>query len=153
PSAGDARPYWTLEDFQRAVQSAREGRIAVLQFHGVPDREHPWVNTPSQLFAQYMKYLHDQGYKAIALRDLARYVDADRTPPEPFAVIQQRQEQRSETLVRGEVIDAATRRPLPARLYIQGQDGAWHFPYSASSQGSAQRYQRRSGFNTNAVEM
>src|SRR6516165_10161566 len=35
PSAGDARPAWTLEDFQRAVQQARGGRIAVIQFHGV----------------------------------------------------------------------------------------------------------------------
>src|SRR5207245_1463788 len=45
PSAGDARPDWTLADFQRAADQAREGRIAVLQFHGVPDRDHPWVHT------------------------------------------------------------------------------------------------------------
>ena len=37
PTAGDARPNWTLEDFKRAVNQAQSGRIAVLQFHGVPD--------------------------------------------------------------------------------------------------------------------
>ena len=28
---------------------ARGGRIAILQFHGVPDNAHPWVNTPPDL--------------------------------------------------------------------------------------------------------
>ncbi len=37
PSAGDARPDWELADFVRAVEQAKYGRIAVLQFHGVPD--------------------------------------------------------------------------------------------------------------------
>lgn len=41
PSAGDARPDWTTEDFMAAVNQARHGRIAVLQFHGVPDRAAP----------------------------------------------------------------------------------------------------------------
>ena len=45
PSAGDARPDWTLDDFIRAVEQARYGRIAVLQFHGVPDTAHDWVST------------------------------------------------------------------------------------------------------------
>ena len=45
PSAGDARPDWTLDDFIAAVEQARHGRIAVLQFHGVPDTAHAWVNT------------------------------------------------------------------------------------------------------------
>jgi len=34
PSAGDARPDWTLEDFKRAVDQAHKGRIGLLQFHG-----------------------------------------------------------------------------------------------------------------------
>jgi len=53
PSAGDARPDWTLADFKRAVAQAGWGRIAVLQFHGVPDFDHPWVHTPPQLLTQY----------------------------------------------------------------------------------------------------
>ena len=74
PSAGDARPAWTLDDFVRAVSQAKEGRIAVLQFHGVPDREHPWVATEPELFEAYMGYLKDNGYTVMALRDLGKYI-------------------------------------------------------------------------------
>src|SRR5207237_9738518 len=48
PSAGDARPDWTLADFKRAVDQARAGRIAVLPFPGVADRGHPWRHTPPE---------------------------------------------------------------------------------------------------------
>lgn len=93
PSAGDARPFWTLDDFKAAVAQARGGRIAVLQFHGVPEGEHPWVNTPRERFEEYMKYLYDGGFKVIALRDLARYVDPKRLPEDPWAVIRRRQDE------------------------------------------------------------
>ena len=76
PSAGDARPAWKLEDFVRAVTQAKDGKIAVVQFHGVPDREHPWVATEPEMFAAYMGYLKDNGYTVMALRDLAKYLKA-----------------------------------------------------------------------------
>ena len=94
PSAGDARPGWTLDDFKRAVAQARDGRIAVLQFHGVPDNEHPWVHTPPALFEEYLKHLHDEGCRVIALRDLARYVDPAIVPANPMAVIEERKAQK-----------------------------------------------------------
>jgi len=84
PSAGDARPDWTLEDFVRAVRQATDGRIAVVQFHGVPEGEHPWVHTPRERFEEYMRYLHENDYKVVALRDLERWVDADDLPEDPF---------------------------------------------------------------------
>jgi peptidoglycan/xylan/chitin deacetylase (PgdA/CDA1 family) len=90
PSAGDARPAWTLDDLVLAVSQAHDGRIAVLQFHGVPEGEHPWVHTPRERFEEYMRYLHDHGYKVIAWRDLARYVDPSRVPADPRAVIERR---------------------------------------------------------------
>ena len=80
PTAGDARPHWTLEDFQRAVHQATMGKIAVLQFHGVPDRAHAWVHTPKDRFEEYMAYLAANEYTVIALRDLARYVDPEIVP-------------------------------------------------------------------------
>jgi len=80
PSAGDARPDWTLENFKRAVAQAKYGRIAVLQFHGVPDLAHPWVHSPVERFKEYMQYLADNGYKVIALRDLEKYVDPGIAP-------------------------------------------------------------------------
>ena len=90
PSAGDARPDWTLDDFKRAVSQARDGRIAVLQFHGVPDRDHPWVHTPPALFKRYVQYLHEGGFTVVALRDLAKYVDPETAPSDPYAVIEKR---------------------------------------------------------------
>src|SRR6058998_594645 len=72
PSAGDARPDWALEDFKRAADQAQGGRVAVLQFHGVPDREHPWVHTRPERFEEYMRYLHTNDFKVIALREIGR---------------------------------------------------------------------------------
>lgn len=92
PSAGDARPKWTLPDFIRAVQQARDGRIAVLQFHGVPDTAHDWVSSSEQNFAAYMKYLKVEGYRVIALRDLQEFVDADVVPADYRKVIESRKE-------------------------------------------------------------
>jgi len=91
PTTGDARPTWTIENFRRAAEQARGGRIAVLQFHGVPDREHPWVNTPLERFREYLQWLKDHGYRAIALRDLDRYVDPMDAPQDAWAVIRRRQ--------------------------------------------------------------
>ncbi len=90
PSAGDARPDWGLDDFKRAVEQARYGRIAVLQFHGVPDLAHSWVNTPKANFEQYMRYLAIEGYKVIALRDLDKYVDTTVKPQDPWGAIEDR---------------------------------------------------------------
>ncbi len=92
PSAGDAKPDWTLDDFIAAVEQARHGRIAVLQFHGVPDTAHAWVNTSLQQFEAYMNYLAKNGYTAIAMRDLAKYVDADVTPSNPQDIIDDRKQ-------------------------------------------------------------
>lgn len=90
PSAGIALPAWTLEDFKKSVAKAQDGKIAVIQFHGVPDREHPWVNTSPKRFRSYMEYLHKRGFHVIALRDLRRYVDPDIHPNDPWSVIQRR---------------------------------------------------------------
>ena len=90
PSAGDARPHWTLDDFKGAVALARHGRIAVLQFHGVPDTAHDWVTTSRDQFEAYLKYLADHRYTVIALRDLAKYVDPAVVPSDPFGAIEDR---------------------------------------------------------------
>ena len=90
PTAGDARPDWTLENFKKAVALAKQGKIAVLQFHGVPDLDHPWVNTPAGRFSDYMKYLHEGGFKVIALRDIKNYVTGIVPPSDPFAIIETR---------------------------------------------------------------
>lgn len=92
PSAGDARPDWTLDNFVAAVTQARHGRIAVLQFHGIPDTAHAWVTTSVQQFDAYMNYLAKNRYTVIALRDLAKYVDPNLTPANPQKVIDDRKQ-------------------------------------------------------------
>lgn len=75
PSAGDAYPNWTLDNFRRVVDRACDGKIAIVQFHGVPDVAHPWVNTPPERFREYMDYLKANNFHVIALRDLLKHVD------------------------------------------------------------------------------
>ncbi|MGD9854713.1 MAG: polysaccharide deacetylase family protein [Planctomycetaceae bacterium] len=96
PSAGDARPDWTMADFLRAVQQAQDGRIAVLQFHGIPDLQHPWVHTPEDQFRAFMKYLSLNDYQVIALRDLKRFVDPSVVPDSFDAVIAERKKRVAE---------------------------------------------------------
>ena len=91
PSAGDARPDWTLDNFIAAASKARFGRIAVLQFHGVPDTAHAWVNSSQENFEAYMKYLATHGYTVIAMRDLTKYVDPNILPGDPQGAIKDRQ--------------------------------------------------------------
>ena len=90
PSASDARPDWELDDFVAAVEQARYGRIVVLQFHGVPDRAHPWVHTTPEKFESYMKHLADHDYHVIAMRDLEKYVDPAVGPNDPRGVMEDR---------------------------------------------------------------
>ena len=59
----------------------------------------------------------------------------------------------SETVsVRGRIVDADTGALLPARIYVQGQDGKWYFPKSASDKGSAVPYRKQRGASP-SVEM
>jgi peptidoglycan/xylan/chitin deacetylase (PgdA/CDA1 family) len=93
PSAGDARPDWKLADFKRAVAQAEHGKIAVLQFHGVPDTAHDWVTSSTEQFESYLKHLADNDFKVIALRDLAKYVDPEVVPADAWSIIEARQRQ------------------------------------------------------------
>lgn len=102
PSAGDARPAWTLDDFKRAVSQAKGGKIAVLQFHGVPDTAHDWVNTSKKQFESYLQYLADNRYHVIAMRDLSRYVDPANVPANPWSIIEARQQLRKLKDAQGE---------------------------------------------------
>lgn len=86
PTTGDAYPNWTFDHFKKVVAGAKDGKIVVLQFHGVPDVVHPWVNTPPEMFRQYMNYLKQNGYRVIALRDLLPYYDLAHPPNDPLLI-------------------------------------------------------------------
>ncbi|PXX26498.1 polysaccharide deacetylase family protein [Arenibacter sp. ARW7G5Y1] len=60
-----------------ALGEAKNGKIVVLTLHGVPDVEHPWVDTPPNLFREYLQYLSDHNFKVVSLRDLQKYIDVD----------------------------------------------------------------------------
>jgi len=90
PTTGDARPTWSLDDVKKAVARGGPGKVVVLQFHGVPDGEHPWVNTPRERFEEYMAWLAAEKFTVIAMRDLARYVDPAVAPADPLAVMSRR---------------------------------------------------------------
>jgi len=64
------------QQIMEAFKEARNGKIVVLTIHGVPDIEHAWVNTPPELFREYLQYLSDNHFEVIALRDLSKYVKA-----------------------------------------------------------------------------
>lgn len=73
-------PSWAMvannkQQIMDAFNEARDGKIVVLTIHGVPDSEHPWVTTPPELFKEYLKYLSENHFKVIALKDLEKYVN------------------------------------------------------------------------------
>ncbi|MCY2996338.1 MAG: autotransporter-associated beta strand repeat-containing protein [Planctomycetota bacterium] len=64
-----------IETFIKHVQQACQGRVVVLTFHGVPDREHPPVSLEPATFKAMMQYLKVNNYQCIAIRDLTNYID------------------------------------------------------------------------------
>lgn len=74
PQAFDGKPESTLEQFKAAVAQARDGKIAVMTFHGVPDIKHPWVNTAPAKFESYMQHLKNEGCKVIAMREISKHM-------------------------------------------------------------------------------
>ena len=90
PTTGYAGPEWDFEDLVWAVDQARDGKIAVLTFHGVPALEHPWVHTAPEDFLRYMDYLKAQQCTVIAMRDLIRFVDPAIGPSDPYEPILRR---------------------------------------------------------------
>jgi peptidoglycan/xylan/chitin deacetylase (PgdA/CDA1 family) len=72
-------PSWAMtaenkQQIMEAFDEARNGKVVVLTIHGVPDVEHPWVNTPPELFKEYLQYLSDNQFKVIAIKDLNKYI-------------------------------------------------------------------------------
>ena len=72
PAASGAK----FEHFVAAVAQAKDGKIAVMTFHGVPDEQHPWVNTDPAVFEKYLAHLKEQGCTVIAVRDMVKYLPA-----------------------------------------------------------------------------
>lgn len=74
PQAFDSKPGCTLAQFASAVATAKNGKIAVITFHGVPDIKHPWVNTEPALFESFMQHLKDEKCTVISVREMNKYL-------------------------------------------------------------------------------
>ena len=92
PTTWYSGPDSGFDDLKWAVGQARDGKIAVLCYHGVPALEHPWVNTNPADFEQHMRFLKDEGCTVISMKDLAKYVDPSIRPEDPYANIEKRQD-------------------------------------------------------------
>ena len=72
--------FTTRKDNQQQIlaglDQAKDGKIAVLTIHGVPDYAHDWVTTPPEIFESYLRYLKENKFNVIAFRDLSQYIDA-----------------------------------------------------------------------------
>lgn len=123
PSSGDARPDWEFDDFLRAVMQAELGRIAVLQFHGVPDGAHNWVSTSADNFRAYMLYLKVNGFKVISLRQLGQYMDKGMLPKDPQGVIKDRQDMMAKGLLRSGARISQSRRETSYWFNIMKRHG------------------------------
>jgi peptidoglycan-N-acetylglucosamine deacetylase len=68
--AGDGNRDRVLNAFRMATN----GKIVVIIFHGVPDHRQEFTSCPLSVFEEYLKFLSDNKYTVIAMRDLAKYV-------------------------------------------------------------------------------
>ena len=59
------------ENFRKAINMLDESEngAAVLLYHGVPDVAHAHCSTKKELFESHMKYLFDNNYKVVSMRD------------------------------------------------------------------------------------
>jgi alpha-L-rhamnosidase len=89
PTTGSSGPKWDYDDFMWAVEQARDGDIAVLTFHGVPDLHEHCTTDPAD-FERYLEFLELENCTVIALRDLANYIDPALVTGDPFAPIERR---------------------------------------------------------------
>ena len=131
PTAGIGGPAMDLDDLRAAVSTARDGRIAVICLHGVPD-DHPFCSTTPALFERFVDYLAGNEYTVIALRDLARYVDPWQRPADPYAPIEARLCVHCRDLTCEYIADrpgSQTVRPLLRWVLASDQRGQWQSAY------------------------
>jgi len=84
PTYGLVNDSWSLEHFASVVARAEAGRAVVLGFHGLPDPANKGLSTSPAHFRRLMAHLAEVGYRVIAMRDLARWVDPAARPADPL---------------------------------------------------------------------
>lgn len=84
PTYGLVCDAWSLDHFAGVVAKATEGKAVVLCFHGVPDSTNRSLSTSPERFLGMMDLLSENGYRCVAMRDLAKWVDPAARPPDPL---------------------------------------------------------------------
>ena len=59
------------EAFHRALAAGCSDAVPVLVYHGIPDYAHPWIDTAPEKFAEEMRFLASEGYRAFSFSDFA----------------------------------------------------------------------------------
>ena len=90
PTSAAFGPAIDLDALTWTARQVTSGCAAVFTFHGVPAPRHPWVSTDRQTLRDFISWLADGGYSAIALRDLGRYFPAPAPPADPYAARRRR---------------------------------------------------------------
>ena len=90
PTTAAFGPAMDLAALTWTARQAAVGCATVFTFHGVPDPRHPWVTTEPAVVRDFVAWLDDGGYRAIALRDLGRYLPAPATPADPYTARRRR---------------------------------------------------------------
>ena len=156
PSAGDARPDWTIEDFRRAIGQARLGNVAVLQFHGIPDGEHDWVSLETGRFESFMRELAMNDFTVIALRDLQKYLAPGMVPRDPLGAITDRQKTLAAGIARDNFRLPANRRET--RYWVSVMERHGYSPWEMQMATGLELSQldslgRRPPLSTGALEL
>jgi peptidoglycan-N-acetylglucosamine deacetylase len=67
-----------LSKLSEFLSEAHDGSIVILTLHGVSDTEQYRVNTSKAHFLKLLKYLRENDFTVIAMRDLNHYVDIEK---------------------------------------------------------------------------
>ena len=75
-------PSWATEETNKktilaSFDEAKDGKVVILTIHGVPDLEHPWVNTPPKLLEEHLTYLSENDFTVISLKELEEYINVE----------------------------------------------------------------------------
>ncbi len=104
----------------------------------------------ASMFCRPVQWFLGIGCAALIVANARQAVMAQEAPG--TVQFNQRLQTRRTTEVIGKVIDDTSGAVLPARVYIQRDNGRWYFPEPTTPEGTAVRYERRNWLNTNSVE-
>lgn len=62
------------DHFYHALEQAKTDNVIVFCLHGVPDTDHPWVSTPPEVLAGYLKYLYEHHFRVLSMQSYLKMI-------------------------------------------------------------------------------